>query len=90
MVEFSRSGGVAGVTVRAAVDAADLTAEEAAGLVVLAGLEPAGAARSRDRFSYRVATVEGDRRNECTFAEEDVPPSLRPLLERLTRAALSR
>lgn len=93
-VEFERSGGVAGVVLRAAVDTEELPVEEAEALMALLGGSGlprlARGVRAADQFQYRLEVVRGGRRSRYAFAESQVTPELRPLLERLTELATRR
>lgn len=89
-IEFERSGGVAGVVLRAAVDAADLGPEAAAALARLPQVARGRPAPGADRFQYRLEVVEGASRTGYVFDESEVTPELRPLLYLLTEHALRR
>ena len=86
-IEFTRSGGFAGISVGGALDAAELSPEESAGLEALPRIRPHRAHAARDAFRYTVAIDDGQRRREYSFSELDVPDELRPLIARLAAAA---
>jgi hypothetical protein len=89
-VTFERSGGFTGIPRSASVDAAALSADDARTLERLVGdanflalpKRIGSASRGADRFTYRV-TVEptGAAAHTVEVAEDQVPPSLRPLLD---------
>jgi hypothetical protein len=94
-VELVRSGGFAGLTVHASVDAAALPAEEANDLTAmvdrldLADLtERAGRpVRGADRYQYDLTIRRGRSRQHVSLPEEVVPADLKPLLTLLLRHA---
>jgi hypothetical protein len=89
-IEFERSGGFAGIPIRASVSADALDPREREGLDALLAREPAGAAGrggAPDRFQYDVTVVAGDRRHSVRLGERDVDEPLRALIDRLERAA---
>lgn len=97
-IEFERSGGFAGVTLRASIDSSKLPPKEAAELEALvkrANL-PALAARSResradpDRFQYALTVVCDDHTQQLRLGEREVTAELRPLLNRLLDLARRR
>jgi len=95
-LELVRSGGFAGVSLRAAVDTAATDEQEAAWYdEALAGLDlealctPAGGGAAPDRFVYRLAVEHEGQRYEATFGEADVPEPLRPVITRLVGRARS-
>jgi hypothetical protein len=94
-VELERSGGFAGVTLRASLDTAELPAAEAdavrrlvdrADLDALARRPPAPT-RMPDRFQYDLTVTRDDRRQHLSVGEAAVTPELRPLLDHLMRRA---
>ena len=97
-IEFERSGGFAGLLVRASVDTAALPANEAGQLeewVEQAGFfslpeRLRGAPSAADRFLYRLTIESGDRRHTVEMGESAVPPALSPLVDWLTDAARRR
>jgi hypothetical protein len=88
---LKRSGGIAGLTLRAEVETEELPEEEARELRELvrrADIESlaergSGPPRGADRFQYDVAVEDGDRRAHAVVSAEEVPPELRSALDRL-------
>ena len=90
---FERTGGFAGRRLRARIDSAALTDDEAERLTRLVNdagffdlpswLQPPDP--SPDRFSYVVTVEAGPRAHTVQAAESAIPPQLRPLLTWLTR-----
>ncbi|MBI3803275.1 MAG: hypothetical protein HY282_05885 [Nitrospirae bacterium] len=96
-IDFSRSGGFAGIRLTALIDTETLPSAEAQQLcrqveesgifdlpAVLRSDAPGG-----DRFQYRVKIEDGNRKKEIIADEAAVPESLRPLLDDLTDRARS-
>ena len=88
-VTFTRTGGVAGMRLAAALDSEALSPQEAKRLRKLidaasffeqpeAFKSPAPAV---DRFQYSVVVEEGERRKKIDLDESAVPEALRPLLD---------
>ena len=96
-IEFERTGGFAGVRLTAALEIGALAPAEAADLerlVAAAGFFELPAAltaarRQPDRFHYRLSVTAGGRKHAVEVDEEALPPTLRPLVEKLTAAALA-
>lgn len=94
---FERSGGFAGMLVRASIDTASLSKEEAdklEKLVAEAGffdlpVQLASPSPGADQFQYKVSIEEGDRRHTVETSDQAAPDSLRPLLRELTVRARS-
>ncbi len=84
-IEFERSGGFAGLTLRASLELDD----DPDGFEALNHLGTAQLDTLRDHFRYKLTVVEGEKRRTFTFTDVDVSPALWPLLDRLTRAALN-
>jgi hypothetical protein len=93
-IELTRSGGFAGLTTPVGkLDTSELPADEAQEVERLyrdADLSPltrvAPSPGGADRFQYHL-TIEDDRgRRELTMREDEVPDSLRPLIERVKAA----
>lgn len=90
-IEFERSGGFAGISLKKSVDAAGLPEAEARELrelverADLAGVsERPGPGPGRpDRFQYDIAVNIDDRRYRVTVGEADLPDSAKPLVEKL-------
>jgi hypothetical protein len=93
-INFERSGGFVGMRITATIDTESLPADEAAELRQL--VESAGffdlpptisSTTGADQFTY-VLTVESEsRQHRVEVKDGGVPPSLRPLLQRLTSLA---
>ena len=94
-ITFTRSGGFAGVRLRATVNEEELPAEAAAQFRQLVDgadcfrLPGKIAADNKqpDRFQYELLIEDGDRQHSVLVDEEVAPPALLPLLEWLTDAA---
>jgi hypothetical protein len=89
-IEFERSGGFAGIPVRASVSADALDPRERAGLEALLAREqagPAARAGAPDRFQYDVTVIAGGRRHRVRLGERELDESLRALIDRLERDA---
>ena len=94
-IDFQRSGGFAGLTFGTSVDTASLPPEEARqiedmvqqadffALPQTVSGPPVGA----DRFQYDITVTRGDTSHSVSVGESAVPPTLRPLLDRLTDMA---
>ena len=87
-ISFERSGGFAGITMKAAVDEKDLAPDEAQKLRQL--VEEAdffnwpGKIMSQspqpDRFQYELRLEEKGRQHTVTVSEEGIPAKLKPLV----------
>jgi hypothetical protein len=97
-IEFEQSGGFAGMTLSTTVDTARLPPDEAreieqlvdqADLTALPS-RPAGPPRGADRFQYDITVVRGRKRHHVTIQESDMPPAVRPLVQRLAELARRR
>jgi hypothetical protein len=94
-IDLERSGGFAGVTMRASVDTGTLPPDEAreidrlVGQVDFAGLarRPPAPPRGADRFHYDLTVRRGGERHHVSLPESAVPPELKPLLDRLVAIA---
>ena len=92
-IEIVRHGGFAGIERRGALDLTTCPDEErAAALATLGELRHAAAGAAGeparpDAFTYTVAVVEGDSREELTVPEHAVTDAVRPFLERLLTGA---
>jgi hypothetical protein len=94
-IRFQRDGGLAGRSLRLALDTSDLAAADRAEieeLVEASGfmdLPPVleGEPEARDAYTYTVTVEDGDRSHTVVVADSAVPDSLRPLITRLTERA---
>ncbi|MCA1683096.1 MAG: hypothetical protein LC685_03785 [Actinobacteria bacterium] len=84
-VELERTGGLAGMRVRAAVPLDHLTSEERAGVDALLSRPSAGAAVAgpADRFQYDLTVVTDGREHHVRLGEIEIDDRLRPLIDRL-------
>jgi hypothetical protein len=94
-IELDRSGGVAGISVHAAVDTTALPPEQGREIAELVGrvdfatlteaARAAGSAppRGADRFQYDLTVQRGDQRYRVSLPESAVPAELKPLLSRV-------
>jgi hypothetical protein len=87
-VELTRSGGVAGITVRASCEAAELSPDEAdmlQHLMVRAASEPAQPASSggADRYQYDLTVTDSEGQRTLSFREHELAPEERRVLNRL-------
>ena len=95
-IEFVRSGGLAGMSVRLVLEGGDLAAGEREALErLIAGarffeLPPRIVAARPDAFQYDLAIEAGGRRHEVRVSDPAAPPGLKPLLARLTELARER
>jgi hypothetical protein len=92
-IQFERSGGFAGITRKASVDTSRLPPAEKAQLESLVNaadfdrIPPPKPGPSADRFQYRLTISDGGRRKTASFADGQVTPQMRPLLDRLLELA---
>ena len=94
-IDFQRTGGFAGLTLRKTFDSASLPTDRQRELEQL--LETSGffdlphelhsAEPSADRFQYRLTVERGGRSHTVRAAEATAPDALRPLLDWLTAAS---
>ena len=98
-IDFVRSGGLAGLSLAASVDASTLDPEAAAAVrdaldrVDLGALSQQGrrAPSAPDRFQYDITVTTDDGRSQTvTLEESDVPGELRPLIDALMPLARPR
>ncbi len=88
-IEFERSGGIAGISLKTSVDTSQLPPAEAAQLeqlvhaADLALLRPRPPGPGADRFQYDLTIWEGKRRQRVSLSETQLTPELRPLIELL-------
>ena len=93
-----RSGGFAGIPLTVTIDSATLSMEEAVELLEMVesanffNLPPLISAREpgADRFQYKVIIEREGKQHSVEIQEAAIPPTLRPLLQWLTAAALKR
>jgi hypothetical protein len=90
-IEVVRHGGFAGIARRGTLDLAACAPDERAeALAALEELRRAAAAPAEaprpDAFTFTIAVVEGDRREELTVPEPAVDDATRPFLERILRS----
>lgn len=86
-IEFTRSGGIAGITLYAHVTDVSLDDDEA---VFWLGPEPptvSACEPAPDRFVYTLIFHQPDDAREVTLAEPDLDDRSRPLVQRLTEVA---
>jgi emfourin len=93
-VEFTRSGGVTGVSLTTSLDTDELAPAERDALEALLAHRPEGnpalPGRGADRFQYDL-TVTGDGPpRRITLREGELPPAARPLIDRLVAHARHR
>jgi len=90
-VKLVRSGGIAGLSMVAQVDTADLPADqqEVVSRLLTEDLKGPGASRpgSADQFSYQLEIRHGDRTVRREWKEPEVHETVRPLLTSLTSQA---
>lgn len=96
-VYFERSGGFAGLHLKAAVDTADLPAEDAqAWEKCLAEAEFFNSPSrlktevAADSFIYRLTVVTAEQEHTAEWSEENTPEKLRPMLHQLATMARKR
>ena len=76
---LERSGGLAGLTLRARIPMRELTEEQRAAVDECLSRPPYTGPGQPDRFQYRLALGERD----ATVPEDGLPSALKPLLSRL-------
>ena len=94
-IDFERSGGFAGLSLKASVDADNLPLDQAGELDALLRAadffslpeRPAQPGSGADRFQYDITVTQGGRRHSVSIGESGLPPALRPLIDRLTDLA---
>ena len=97
-IEFSRSGGVAGIRLTATLDTERLTPQEAARLRRLISTacffdQPSSLKSSTsgaDRFQYQVTVEEGDRIKKVEIDESCIPRTFQPLIDYLLNSCRAR
>lgn len=98
IVQFTRTGGIAGITLMVTLDSRQLPQAEADRLCRLVASaaffeQPESlksAAPGADRFQYRVTVEEGDRKKRVETDESSCPGTFRPLLDYLVHSARAR
>jgi hypothetical protein len=94
-IDLLRSGGFAGVSLKASLDTGRLPPEEAGAIAELVDRVDFAALAARagrpgrvpDAFQYDLVVRRGRERHELSLGESAVTPELRPLLERLVASA---
>lgn len=97
-VQFTRTGGVAGITLTVTLDTQQLPQAESDRLSRLLAAaaffdQPKSlksAAPGADRFQFRVTVEEGDRKKQVETDESSCPETFRPLLDYLIDSARAR
>ena len=97
-IEFSRSGGVAGIRLTATLDTERLPPQEAARLRRLISTacffdQPSSLKSSTseaDRFQYQVTVEEGDRIKKVEIDESCIPRTFQPLIDYLLDSCRAR
>ena len=88
-IELERSGGIAGIVARGALDTAELPDEDAARIEqAVARLEAEGGRhepRIPDAQRYEFAVTTGGRTRRLVFDDTTLPAEARPLVEMLLR-----
>jgi hypothetical protein len=84
-IQVVRRGGIAGVTLRGETDSAELAGDAEELLRSLPSGDPASPGRP-DRFRYEIIVTEAGRSQTAHFNEDELPKSLRPVVD----AALAR
>lgn len=91
-IRLERSGGLIGISLRAAVDTSRLPAAERAEIESLARavdfdqIPPPPSRPGADRFHYDLSIQDGGRR-KASFVDGQVTPPMRSLLDRLLKFA---
>lgn len=95
-VQLSRTGGIAGITMSAAVEAAELPAEhqQIVGELIrdeIASVEDQKTAHpanlGADRFTYQLDVDDGHRTRNFNWVDPQIPDQVRPLLDTLMKRA---
>jgi hypothetical protein len=95
-IEFQRSGGFAGLTMRTEVDTSELPPEDAEAFERLVkSLERSGVGDSPspgkpDRFQYELTVTRGKESRRFRLAEQDLTPEARELVSLLVERARRR
>lgn len=90
-LKLVRSGGLAGLDMVAALDTADLSADQQDLVETLLTADvpspPVTQPGGADQYTYQLEIHQGDRTVRHNWEEPDVPETVRPLLVALTRQA---
>jgi hypothetical protein len=97
-IDFTRSGGFAGMRLSCSVDTDQLSTDQATELDKLVDNAAFFELPDKlvpeqprpDRFEYRVNVEQGDKQHSVTVSDAAAPESLRPLLNYLTTLAIVR
>ena len=96
-IEFERSGGFAGVSLKTSVDSRAIQPDEAREfdelldrIDVTTLADSSEAATQPDQFQYDLTIEHDGKREHLTVRERDIPKELRPLLDRLLERAKKR
>lgn len=93
-IDVTRRGGIAGVAVHAVLDTTQLGVADAAraeaALRDLPWDRPRVEPTAPDRFRYQVVSVEHGRQRHVELTEGEIPDTLRPLLELLSKHGQTR
>ena len=79
-IQVVRRGGIAGVTLRGETDTAELADDAEELLRSLPSGDPASPGRP-DRFRYEITVTEAGRSQTAHFNEDELPKSLRPVVD---------
>lgn len=86
-ISYRRSGGLAGIDMKADAAAHELSHDEAELAAQLLAHPPEPARKARrggaDQFTYRLHVDDGERQQTFEWAESEVPDHVRPLLAAL-------
>lgn len=97
-IDFERSGGVAGIRLTCAIEVQKLPHEESAKVRAMIDSAKflelpkklAATKSGADRFQYKIIVEMNEQRHRVDIDEAAAPPSLRPLLDWLTKKARER
>lgn len=95
LIDFVRSGGVAGTKLRLSLDGAELPPEEAAELDRMASaLREVGPVasdlatpRGADRYQFDISVTRGSEQHRLTLSEDQIPQGVRAVIDRLVELA---
>jgi Emfourin len=81
-IQVVRRGGIAGVTLRGEADTAELAGAGGDAEELLRSLPSGPASPGRpDRFRYEITVTDGERSQTAHFNEDELPKSLRPVVD---------